>query len=81
MDYRMYIDGRFVEAENKLTRDVHNPALGEVMAKVPEASAADMEQAIAAARRSFDSGPWRKTTAQDRGRALFKIAAAIKAHQ
>jgi betaine-aldehyde dehydrogenase len=76
----MYIDGRFVEAERGQTRAVYNPALGEVMAHVPEASAADVERAIAAARRAFDHGPWRKTTAQDRGRVLFKISTAIKAH-
>lgn len=80
MNYRMYLDGQFVEAENKQTREVYNPALGEVMAHVPEASAADVAQAIHAARRAFDSGPWRASTAQDRGRVLFKIAAAIKAH-
>src|SRR5262245_18839701 len=80
MNPRMYLDGKFVEAENGQTRTVYNPALAETMAHVPEASAADVERAIVAARRAFDHGPWRTTKAQERGRVLFKIAAAIKAH-
>lgn len=80
MDYRMYIDSQFVEAEKRQTRDVFNPAYAEVMAKVPEASAADVEKAIVAARRAFDHGSWREATAQQRGRVLFRIAEAVRAH-
>jgi betaine-aldehyde dehydrogenase len=81
MTHRMYIDGRFVEASNNQSRDIYNPAKGEVMAQVPEATAADVERAIAAARREFDEGKWPNLSAAQRGHILLKIAAAIRAHK
>lgn len=78
MSYRMYLDGRFVEARNKQTRDIYNPAKGEVMARVPEATPADVEKAIAAARREFDEGKWPNLAPAKRGHILFKIAEAIR---
>lgn len=79
MSYRMYLDGRFVEASSKQTRDIYNPAKGEVMARVPEATPADVEKAIAAARREFDEGKWPNLAPAKRGHILFKIAEAIRA--
>jgi len=81
MIHRMYLDGRFVEAGNGQTRDIYNPAKGEVMAQVPEATAADVEHAIAAARREFDEGKWPNLSAAQRGHILLKIASAIRAHK
>ncbi|RIK72146.1 aldehyde dehydrogenase [candidate division KSB1 bacterium] len=75
----MYLDGQFVEASNKQTRDIYNPAKGEVMARVPEATPADVEKAIAAARREFDEGKWPNLAPAKRGHILFKIAEAIRA--
>ncbi len=80
MNYRLYIDGQFVEASNKQTRDINNPATGEVLARAPEATPADVEKAIQAARHAFDEGTWKDATAQHRGRVLFKIAEAVKAN-
>jgi betaine-aldehyde dehydrogenase len=73
----MWIGGKWVAA--KKTRDIINPATGEVLAKVPEASADDVKSAIAAARAAFDGGAWSKSMARDRGTLLFKIAEAIRA--
>lgn len=78
MTYRMYIDGRFVAARNGQTREVYNPAKGEVLAQVPEATSADVEGAIAAARREFDEGKWPDTAPAKRGRVLLQIAQAIR---
>ena len=75
-----YIGGRFVEPKGSGTIDVIDPATQEVIATVPEGSAADVHEAVAAARRAFDEGPWRDTTAQDRGRILFRIAAIVREH-
>ncbi len=80
MNYRMYIDGQFLEASNRQTRDVYNPAKGEVLAQVPEATTADVERAIATARREFDEGKWPNTPAAKRGRILLQIAQAIRNH-
>ena len=81
MTHRMYLDGEFLAAGNGQTRDVYNPAKGEVMAQVPEAATADVERAIAAARREFDEGQWPDLAAAQRGRILLKIATAIRAHK
>ncbi len=77
-NYEMLIGGKFTKARSGATRDIHDPASGELIAKVPEASREDVVLAIEAARAAFDHGPWRKTTAQDRGKLLFKLAEAIR---
>jgi betaine-aldehyde dehydrogenase len=57
---------------------VIDPATTEVIAKAPDASVADVDRAVAAARAAFDEGPWKDTTAQDRGRVLFKLAQIVR---
>jgi betaine-aldehyde dehydrogenase len=76
--YAMLIDGERVEAASGRTFDVMNPATGEVMAKVPDAQAADVDRAVKAARRAFDEG-WRDVTAQERGRILLRLAEKARA--
>ncbi len=73
--HRMLIDGRFVLAASGKTFPVYNPATGEVVAKVPEAEAEDVDRAVIAARRAFDDGPWtRKMSNSERGQLLWKLA-------
>ena len=55
---RMLIDGKLVEAAGGATYDNINPATEEVIGPVADASAADMDRAIAAARRAFDESDW-----------------------
>jgi len=76
--YSMLIDGERVAAASGRTFDVMNPATGEVMAKVPDAQAADVDRAVKSARRSFDEG-WRDVTAQERGRILLRLAEKARA--
>ncbi|NCN09014.1 MAG: aldehyde dehydrogenase family protein [Leptospira sp.] len=76
-EYKMLIDGEWVNAKSGKTRDITDPANGDLLAKVPEATAEDAKFAIAAARKAFDSGEWRKTSAQARGKLLFKVSQAI----
>ena len=78
--YAMFVDGKFVKAKDGGTREIRDPASGEIVAVVPEASRADVAFAIEAARRAFDTGPWRKTSALDRGKFLFKIGDLIRAN-
>src|SRR6478672_3259390 len=75
----MWIGGRWVHASDKAIRDIVNPADGTVIAQVPEATPADVREAIAAARSAFDEGPWPRVPARERGTLLFKIAEAIRA--
>ena len=76
--YRMYINGEFVESAGKKYIPVIDPSTEEIMAEVPEANEEDVNRAVAAARTAFDSGAWPQTTAQDRGRILFRLAERIR---
>jgi betaine-aldehyde dehydrogenase len=74
----MWIGGRWTAASGDATRDIVNPADGTVLARVPEATAADVGEAVRAARVAFDEGPWPRMAARERGTVLFKIAEAIR---
>lgn len=78
--YAQYIDGRFVPARSGRTFDVLDPSTEEVIARVPDSDEADVDLAVTAARRAFDDGPWGRTTAQERGRVLFRIADKVRQH-
>ncbi|HHL3492917.1 TPA: aldehyde dehydrogenase family protein [Legionella pneumophila] len=78
--YEMYIDGKFTLAKSGATRDIIDPANGELIAKVPESTKEDAICAIKAARKAFDEGAWRKSLALDRGKLLFKLADLIRAN-
>ncbi|MBX6359855.1 aldehyde dehydrogenase family protein [Pseudacidobacterium ailaaui] len=72
--HRMYVDGKFVQAASGKTFPVYNPATGEIIAHVPEAESQDVDQAVHAARRAFDEGPWARMSASERGRLIWKLA-------
>jgi acyl-CoA reductase-like NAD-dependent aldehyde dehydrogenase len=74
----MYIGGEFTNGKTTKMMDIYNPATGEVMAHVPQATREDMDVAIHAGREAFDKGPWAKSTGTQRGRVLFKIADALR---
>jgi malonate-semialdehyde dehydrogenase (acetylating) / methylmalonate-semialdehyde dehydrogenase len=75
---RNYIGGRWVEAQAREFLDVHNPARGEVIARTPLSTAADVDAAVAAATKAFPA--WRDTPAVVRARALFKFRAELEEH-
>jgi acyl-CoA reductase-like NAD-dependent aldehyde dehydrogenase len=72
--YRMFIDGEWVEAERGQALDSVNPATGEVWARFPAASAADVDRAVRAAHRAMTEGPWVAMTATQRGKLLRRLA-------
>lgn len=73
--YRNYIDGAFVEATTGLI-DVTNPATGAVIARVPDSDAAEVDRAVAAARKA--QGDWERLPAIERAGYLRKISAKIR---
>ncbi len=75
--YQLFIDGQFVDAESGQTFKTPNPATGETFAEVAEADRADIDKAVAAARKAFD-GKWSKMSARDRGRLLYKLSQLIE---
>ena len=76
--YENYVNGQWVASSSGETFPVYDPSTEEVIAKVSAANKNDVDQAVRAAREAFDSGPWRHTTAQDRGRILFKLAEKVR---
>lgn len=75
--YQMLIGGTWVDSASGETRELRDPANLEVVATVPESSREDARRAIDAAREAFDHGPWRKTSALDRAKLLFKLGDAL----
>ncbi|MFF1680244.1 aldehyde dehydrogenase family protein [Streptomyces sp. NPDC058256] len=70
----LYIDGAWTSAREKRTREIRCPADGSLVAEVDEAGGQDTADAIAAARRAFDEGPWPRTPANERGDLLLRVA-------
>jgi aldehyde dehydrogenase (NAD+) len=71
---QLLIDGEWVEGAKKF--DTINPATGEVLTQISAASSADIDRAVDAARRALEdrNGPWRKLSASERGRLIWKLA-------
>src|SRR5580698_4221842 len=76
--YKNFVNNQWVAAASGETFPVYDPSTEEVIANVAAADKSDVDAAVKAAREAFDNGPWRKTTAQDRGRILFKLAEKIR---
>src|SRR6059036_3447013 len=76
--YQMYVNGQWVESKSSKTFPVYDPATEEVIAQVPDSNADDVDRAVAAAKSAFEDGPWASTTAQERGRVLFRLAEKIR---
>src|SRR3977135_3108660 len=77
--YQLLIDGQWVDAESGKTFSTPNPATGAALAEVAEADKADIDKAVAAARRALE-GKWSKVSARDRGRLLYKLSQLIEEH-
>jgi len=77
---RAWIDGEFVPAAGGQTYVSENPATGERLADVALGGEADVNRAVAAARRAFDAGVWRDMSPSDRKRVLIRFADLIDAH-
>jgi acyl-CoA reductase-like NAD-dependent aldehyde dehydrogenase len=75
--YSMFIGGEFVASRCSKWLPVYDPSTEEVIAEAPDGNAADVDAAVTAARTAFD-GEWGRTTAQDRGRLLFRLAERIR---
>ena len=74
------IGGKWVPAASGKAFDVFNPADASIIARVPDSEREDISRAVAAARRAFDSGPWRRMTPSERGRLVWRIGDLILEH-
>lgn len=75
---KLFINGEFVDAEAGTTIDVLNPYDNSLLTQVAEARSADIDRAVAAAKKAFPA--WKKMAAMDRGRLLLKLADAVEAN-
>ncbi|WP_338754289.1 aldehyde dehydrogenase family protein [Bacillus sp. FJAT-52991] len=78
---KLFINGKWVESASGRTFETYNPATGEVLAVVSEAMEQDIEQAVQAARRAFDGGPWSKMSAAERSRLIYLLADKMEEHK
>jgi hypothetical protein len=74
---KLLINGKWVPAKSGKTFESLNPANEEVLAEVSEAGPEDIDEAVKAARKAFEEGPWSKMTPHQRTRYLLKIADLI----
>jgi betaine-aldehyde dehydrogenase len=70
----LFIDGTWRDAADEGTREIRCPADGSRVATVSEGTAEDARAAVRAARKAFDDGPWRDTTALERSEILHRVA-------
>ncbi|MCP1454094.1 CoA-acylating methylmalonate-semialdehyde dehydrogenase [Pseudomonas kilonensis] len=75
---RLLIDGEWVESQSSEWHDIVNPATQQVLAKVPFATASEVDAAIAAAQRAFQT--WKLTPIGARMRIMLKLQALIREH-
>jgi len=74
------VGGKWVPAVSHKTFDVFNPAEASVIARVPDSDKEDINRAVTAARRAFESGSWRRLTASERGKLIWRIGDLILEH-
>ena len=81
IETRAFVDGRYVDAASGATFDDVSPLDGRVVARVAATDAPDVDRAVAAARRAFESGAWSRRAPAERKRVLQRFAELILAHR
>src|SRR5690554_874898 len=75
----LFIGGEWVKPQSRDVIEVISPHTEEVIGRVPDASPADIDAAVTAARRAFDEGPWPRMTPAERAEGLKRLSAALQA--
>ncbi|HUR36401.1 MAG TPA: aldehyde dehydrogenase family protein [Terriglobales bacterium] len=71
---KILINNQWSNSASGKTFETYNPATGEVLAVCAEGDREDIDRAVKAARKAFEDGPWRRMTASDRGKLVWKLA-------
>ena len=74
----LYLGGKHEKPASASRIEVRSPFTEEIVGRVPEASKADVDRAVALARRAFDSGPWPRTSPEERADTLQRLLAALQ---
>src|ERR1700749_3050953 len=79
---KLLINGEWTNSTHQRTFNTVKPASGDVITQVAEATREDVDRAVKAARSAFDdvNGKWRRLSASERGRILWRIADLIESH-
>jgi len=75
---QLFIGGKWVKPEGSGVIEVISPHTEAVIGSVPDASPADIDRAVAAARRAFDEGPWPRMTPEERAEGLKRLSGALQ---
>ena len=76
----MFVDGAAQPSEGSKRIEVFDPSTGEAITTIPDATAADIDRAVASAKRAFDSGVWRNLSPAERERVLLRFADLVEAN-
>src|ERR1700684_574468 len=79
-DHKLFIDGKWIAAKSGDTIAVEDPATEETIAHVPAGDKADIDLAVAAARRAFESGPWSRVSPGERSRLVWRLGDVLEQH-
>jgi aldehyde dehydrogenase (NAD+) len=71
---KLLVNNQWIDSQSGKTFPTYNPATGAEITQIAEADAADVDIAVAAARKAFEGGPWRGTSAAERGRLMNRLA-------
>jgi len=74
MNYKLWIDGKWEDTRGGKMMSIEDPATGETIAEVIDASREDVDCAVQAAKRAFYDGRWSKTSPGERSNAIWKLA-------
>ena len=74
----LFIGGRWTAPSTDEVIEVHSPATGEYVGRVPAAAAADVDAAVAAARKAFDEGPWPSTPPAQRAAVIEAVVKLLE---
>src|SRR5579871_5810936 len=77
---KILINNRWTNSRSGKTFPTVNPATGEEICQVAEADAVDVDEAVKAARKAFESGPWSRMSAAERGKLIYKLADLVEKH-
>ena len=79
-ELKLLIDGKWVAAKSGKTFPVEDPATEEIVAHAPAGDKADIDLAVAAARRAFEAGPWSRISPADRSRLVWRLGDLLEQH-
>ncbi|VDM62878.1 unnamed protein product [Angiostrongylus costaricensis] len=79
--HEMFIDGKFQPSASGRWEDTINPNDESIICQVPKADVNDVNKAVEAAKAAFETGEWRKMSARERGKRLYKLADLMEQHK